>query len=89
MKEKCEKISNIKVVEEIKCLGVIVQAKKNVFEGRNNEMIKKNQKSERDDKLCHRKMLPSSNDGENILKRSGVTKRSVRNGSNRHERQKR
>ena len=88
MKQKCEKISNIEAAEEIEYLGVIVQAKKNVFEGRNNEMIKKNQKSERDDKLCHRKMLPSSNDGENILKRSGVTKRSVRNGSNRHKRRR-
>ena len=88
MKQKCEKISNIEAAEEIEYLGLIVQAKKNVFEGRNNEMIKKNQKSERDDKLCHRKMLPSSNYGENILKRSGVTKRSVRNGSNRHERRR-
>ena len=33
-------------------------------------------------------MLPSSNDGENILKRSGVTKRSVRSRSNRHERKR-
>ena len=64
MKEKCEKISNIEVVEEIKYLGVIVQAKRNVFEGQKNEIMKKkNQKIECDDKLCHRKKLPSSNDG--------------------------
>ena len=43
---------------------------------------------ERDDKLCHRKMLPSSNDGENILERSGATKRAVRSGSIRHERRR-
>ena len=42
MKEICEKISNIEVVEELKCLGVIVQAKKNTFEGQKNEMMKKN-----------------------------------------------
>ena len=36
MKEKCEKISNIEVVEEIKYLGVIVKAKRNVFEGQKN-----------------------------------------------------
>ena len=41
MKEKCEKISNIEVVEEIKYLGVIVQAKRNVFEGQKNEIMKK------------------------------------------------
>ena len=55
MKEKCEKISNIEVEEEIKYLGVIVQAKRNLFEGQKNEMMKKNQKIEHDDKLCHRK----------------------------------
>ena len=43
-------------------LGVIVQAKRNVFEGQKNEMMEKNQKIEHDDKLCHRKKLPSSND---------------------------
>ena len=85
MKEKYEKISNIEVVEEIKYLGVIVQAKRNVFEGQKNEIMKKNQKIERDDKLCHRKKLPSSNDGENILERSGTTKRAVWSRSNRHE----
>ena len=85
MKEKCEKISNIEVVEEIKYLRVIVQAKRNVFEGQKNKTMKKNQKIERDDKLCHRKKLPSSNDGENILERSGTTKRSVWSRSNRHE----
>ena len=40
-KEKCEKISNMEVVEELKYLGVIVQAKRIVFEGQKNEMIKK------------------------------------------------
>ena len=40
-KKKCENISNIEVVEELKYLGVIVQAKRNVFEGQKNEMIKK------------------------------------------------
>ena len=84
MKEKGEKISNIEVVEEIKYLGVIVQAKRNVFEGQKNEIIKK-KKIERDDKLCHRKKLPSSDDGENILERSGATKRAVQSRSNRHE----
>ena len=44
MKEKCEKISNIEVVEEIKYLGVIVQVKRNVFEGQKNEIIKKKSK---------------------------------------------
>ena len=89
MKEKCEKISNIEVVEEIKYLEVIVQAKRNVFEGQKNEIMeKKNQKIERDDKLCHRKKLPSSKDEENILERSGATKRSVRSRSNRHERRR-
>ena len=29
--EKCEKISNIEEVEELKYFGVIVQAKRNVF----------------------------------------------------------
>ena len=86
MKEKYEKIRNIEVVEEIKYLGVIVQAKRNVFEGQKNEIMKKkNQKIERDDKLCHQKKLPSSNDGENILERSGTTKRAVWSRSNRHE----
>ena len=45
------------------------------------KLIKKNQKIERGDKLCHRKKLPSSNDGENILEGSGATKRSVRSRS--------
>ena len=40
--------------------------------------MKKNQKIERDDILCHWKMLPSSNDGENILEKSGAIKRAVR-----------
>ena len=40
-KEKCEKISNIEVVEELKYLGVIVQAKRNVFEGQKYEMMEK------------------------------------------------
>ena len=41
MKEKCEKICNMEVVEEIKYLGAIVQAKRNVFEGQKNEIMKK------------------------------------------------
>ena len=60
---------------------MIVQAKRNVFEGQKNKIMKKNHKIERDDKLCHRKKLPSSNDWENILERSGATKRSVRSRS--------
>ena len=43
-KEKCEIISNIEVVEELKYLGVKVQAKRNVFEGQKNEMMKKKSK---------------------------------------------
>ena len=35
------KISNIEVVEEIKYLGVIVQAKRNVLKGQKNEMMRK------------------------------------------------
>ena len=77
-KEKYEKIGNMEVVEELKYLGVIVQAKRNVFEGEKNEMLKKkNQKIVSDDKLFHRKKLPSSNDVGKILERSGATKRSV------------
>ena len=41
MKKKCEKISNIAVVEETKYLGVIAQAKRNVFEGQKTEIMKK------------------------------------------------
>ena len=52
MKEKCEKISNIEEVEELKYPGVIEQAKRNVFEGQKNEMMKK---IEHDDILCHRR----------------------------------
>ena len=44
MKEKCEKNSNIEIVEEIKYLGVIVQAKRNVFEGQKNEIMEKKSK---------------------------------------------
>ena len=87
MKEKCEKISNIEVVEEIKYLGVIVQAKRNVFEGQKNEIMKKKIKrlsvmtNSVIEKSCHRVMM----EGENILERSGATKRTVRSRSNRHE----
>ena len=35
------KIRNIEVEEEIKYLGVILQAKRNMFEGQKNEMMKK------------------------------------------------
>ena len=34
----------MEVVEELKYLGVIVQAKRNVFEGEKNEMLKKKSK---------------------------------------------
>ena len=62
MKQKCEKISNIEAAEEIEYLGVIVQAKKNVFEGRNNEMIKKIKRvsvmtNSVIEKCCHRVMM--------------------------------
>ena len=56
-RRKNAKKSNIEIVEELKYLGVIVQAKGNVFEGHKNEMMKKNQKIERDDKLRHRKKV--------------------------------
>ena len=42
---KRRKICNIEVVEELKYLRVIVQAKRNVFEVQKNEMIKKNKRS--------------------------------------------
>ena len=65
---------------------MIVKAERNVFEGQKNEIRKKiNKMIERDDKLWHRKKLPSCNDGENILERSGATKCSVRSRSNMHE----
>ena len=62
MKQKCEKISNIEAAEEIEYLGVIVQAKKNVFEGRNNEMMKKIKRvsvmtNSVIEKCCHRVMM--------------------------------
>ena len=60
---------------------MIVQAKRNVFEGQKNEMMKK---IEHDDKLCHRKKLASLN----ILERSGATKFSIRSRNNRHERRR-
>ena len=40
-RRKIQKKSNIEVVEELKYLRVIVQAKRNVFEGQKNEMMKK------------------------------------------------
>ena len=57
-----KKISNIEVVEEIKCLGVIVQVKTNVFEGQNNEMKKKIKRlsvmtNSVIEKCCHRVMM--------------------------------
>ena len=78
MKEKYEKISNIEVVEEIKYLGVIVQAKRNVFEGQKNEMMKKIKRlsmmtNSVIEKSCHWVIA----NGENILERSGTTKRTV------------
>ena len=62
MKEKYEKISNIEVVEEIKYLGVIVQAKRNVFEGQKNERMKKIKRlsmmtNSVNGKSCHRVMM--------------------------------
>ena len=63
MKKKGEKISNIEVVEELKYLGVIVQAKRNVFEGQKNEMMKKKIKrlsvmtNSVIEKSCHRVMI--------------------------------
>ena len=69
-----------------KSCNSLVTFKKSFFEGQKNEMMKKkNQKIEHDDKLCHRKELPSSNDGKNILERSGTTKHTVWGRSNRHE----
>ena len=63
-KEKYEKISNIEVVEEIKYLGVIVQAKRNVFEGQRNEIMKKKKIKRLSvmtnsviEKSCHRVMM--------------------------------
>ena len=85
MKEKYEKISNIEVVEEIKYLGVIVRAKRNVFEGQKNEIMKKIKRLSVMTNSVIEKKLPSSNDGENILERSGTTKRAVWSRSNRHE----
>ena len=40
-RKNVKKISNIEVVEEIKYLEVIVQAKRNVFEGQKIEIMKK------------------------------------------------
>ena len=64
MKEKYEKISNIEVEEEIKYLGVILQAKRNVFEGQKNEIIKKKKIKRLSvmtnsviEKSCHRVMM--------------------------------
>ena len=58
-----KKISNIEVVEELKYLGVIVQAKRNLFEGQKNEMMKKKIKTlsvmtnSVIEKKCHRVMM--------------------------------
>ena len=58
-----QKIGNIEVVEELKYLGVIVQAKRNVFEGQKNEMTKKKIKrlsvmtNSVIEKSCHRVMM--------------------------------
>ena len=53
MLRKNEKNKNIELVEEVKFLGVIVQAKRNVVEGQENETTKK--RIEHDNKLYHRK----------------------------------
>ena len=94
MKEKCEKISNIEVVEGLKYLGVIEEAKRNVFEGEKKEMTKKKKKkkikrlSVMTNSVIEKK-LPSSNDGETYWKRSsGATKCAVWSRSNRHERRR-
>ena len=55
MKGKYEKIRNIEEAEELKYLGLIVQAKSKMFEGQKKEIMKENQRIEHDDKLCHRK----------------------------------
>ena len=60
-KEKCEK-SNIEVVEELKYLGVIIQAKRNMFEGQKYEMMKKIKRlsvmtNSVIEKSCHRIMM--------------------------------
>ena len=62
MKEKCENISTIGVVEKIKYLEVIVQAKRNVFEGQKNEIMKKFKRlgvmtNSVIEKSCHRVMM--------------------------------
>ena len=62
MEEKYEKISNIEVVEEIKYLGVILQAKRNMFEGQKNEIMKKIKRlsvmtNSVIEKSCHRVMM--------------------------------
>ena len=40
-RKNAKQINYIEVVDKIKYLGVIVQAKRNVFEGQKNEMMKK------------------------------------------------
>ena len=55
MNGKYEKISNIEEAEELKYLGLIVQAKSKMFEGQKKEIMKENQRIGHDDKLCHRK----------------------------------
>ena len=60
---KMQKKSNIEVVEELKYLVEIVQAKRNVFEGQKNEMMKKKIKrlsmmtNSVIGKSCHRVMM--------------------------------
>ena len=61
MKEKCKKISNIKVVEEIKYLGLIVQAMRMCLKDkeRNDEKIKRLSVRTNSviEKSCHRVMM--------------------------------
>ena len=73
------------MVEELKYLRMIVQAKRNGFEGQKNEIIKKLILMT---KTLSSKKLPSSNDGKNILERSVSTKRSIRSRSHIHERRR-
>ena len=87
MKEKAEKISNIELLEEMKYLAVIVQAKRNVFELQKHEMMKKIKRlsvminSVIKKKSCHRVMmgktywkgvvLPSAMYGEEVIDMKG------------------
>ena len=89
-KEKCEKNKQYRSSRRTKIVRSDCSYKQRemCLKDKRSSKLWKNQKIERDDKLCHWKKLPSSNDGENILERSGASKRSVWSGFNRHERRK-